>query len=1221
MTTIIGQAQETATGALHSLATRAENRTLIADAGGIELLIPLFDGGSAETKAEVESALLTLAIENPSNQFNIASKLVAMIANGPDDAREATTAVQQGRVEAQEHATRVIYTMSLDRKNRDALSRTGAIAQLVRQLKGGSDKAQVLASNALSQIARISGDLRIQVTQQLVTLLGSSNADVRQRAGTALRDDTSEGGEDKKHQREAAMAGGVGPLVELLKAGLSDDRVEAQEYSLWSLSMTTDITRRKHMVEEGCIPPLVQSLKSGKLSADSQEHAAMVLACLSIDTSNHEAIIERDGIRQMVALLSGEDKTLGAKKQAALGLSRLANYNAETQERIVKGGGITPLVQWLIGGDNSGPPDVAARALAAIARENEHIQMWVAEAGAIPPLVQMLDGFTDIDSHVAACSALATLARGAPSNQVSIAEAGGIPPLVELLLSSRMDCQENASNAIAMLAENEDNKLQVLRAGGIGPLVALLSIGNDATKQYTAKALHFLARDVPEIQATLAHEGASKPLTTLLASDENETQESAVGALLCLASHPDSRVNVVKRLVGVLLDKNTAAQLKAAEALAVLAARNSLNRATIVQAGAIEPLVGLLGNGQRADQNTPPERAAAVLADLARIGESKVEIARAGGIGPLVNMLSSSFEDSQTHAACALRYLSVTVDNKVTITSMGGISRFVTLLSSGTLEGQRHAAHALWQLAVSADSKAAVVQAGGIPALVALMLRADPDPEEVSKEDQRAHTETKESAAAVLSELARSQGGNRMAIVQQGGITPIVNLIREGSQVAQKHATCALWGLAQEPRFRPSIVETEGAVERLVELLRNFEGETQGFAAATLVCLVQDESGKATILSVGGPGPLMTIALGPANWLRSQCIDVLKMLGYPDPTENRATATSPPASPRFARYRAELAENPAIWMVMDEPVKQPINDEHMSDIARKIKAGDRVLVDPGSRRAEVRFVGKIPEIALGYWIGVQYDEAVGKNDGSVKGHRCFECAAEYGGFLRPDHIRADPDPPARKPRRVEEEEGVASATAGQTTAASADGKTRKKRGQMPDANGSAPSAQRTPRADSDADWDAAEDAEYIPPANATAPALASSAPAQKRRRTKSKDGAPTRPGLQATGTAAEEATEVTSTDESKRRPLSAKGTGKDRASREKSTDSRPASPRMSPRASTATPRVSNTPRAASNFAVKARDHSAASQSTTPRSQAPDDPLGTSRSKGRRKGVQ
>jgi len=789
------------------------------------------------------------------------------------------------------------------------------------------------------------------------------------------------------------------------------------------------------MAEEGCIPALIESLRKGELSADSQEHAAMVLSCLCVDVSNHESIIERSGIGQLVALLSGDDKTAGAKKQGAMGLAQLAVYNADTQARIAKEGALPPLVGWLLGEDeHGGPPEIAAQALSAIARQNEPLQMRIAELGAIPPLVLMLSETGDIDLHIAASDGLATLARDVPTNQAEVAQAGGIPPIVALLSSSRRECQENASKAIAALAPDDNNKLQILKAGGIGPLVALLKTGNDQTQMQVAKGLESLARDIPEIQATLAQEGASGPLTALLGSDHAETQESAMAALLCMASHPDSRTTVVQRLVGVLLGKNTAAQLKAAQSLAVLASRSSLTRQIIVHAGAIAPLVGLLGNGQRADKNTPPERAAAVLADLSRISESKVEIPRAGGIGPLVTMLDSACEDAQTYAVCALRYLSVSADNKASIVTMSGIPRFVALLSSGTVEGQRHATHALWQVATSADTKTAIVQAGGIPPLVALMHKRIVEDEETSEQDVRSLAETKESVAAVLSELARSQATNRKAIVGEGAINPLVALISEGSPAAQKHGTCALWGLAQDPRYRDMIAEMEGAVERLVELLRDFEGETQGFAAATLVCIAQDDVGKEAILGVGGPGPLMTIALGPPNWLRSQSVEVLKLLGYSDPSEKLSEA---PLSPRLMRYQAELCSNPAVWMMTEGPQKAHINDEHMADLARKMKVGDRVIVDPGSRLAEVRYVGKIPEIAPGYWIGVLYDQPVGKNDGAVKGRRCFECQAEFGGFLRPDHIHIDPEPPARRARTKEEEDAVEAAASSAAAEAAA----------------------------------------------------------------------------------------------------------------------------------------------------------------------------------------
>jgi len=88
-----------------------------------------------------------------------------------------------------------------------------------------------------------------------------------------------------------------------------------------------------------------------------------------------------------------------------------------------------------------------------------------------------------------------------------------------------------------------------------------------------------------------------------------------------------------------------------------------------------------------------------------------------------------------------------------------------------------------------------------------------------------------------------------------------------------------------------------------------------------------------------------------------------------------------------------------------EPPKERItDDEHMADLVAAMKVGDRCQVNPGGKRGSVQYVGKIPAIAPGFWVGVQYDEPVGKNDGSVKGSRFFECPPKFGGFLRPDKI-------------------------------------------------------------------------------------------------------------------------------------------------------------------------------------------------------------------------
>ncbi|KAI0731029.1 CAP Gly-rich domain-containing protein [Earliella scabrosa] len=193
---------------------------------------------------------------------------------------------------------------------------------------------------------------------------------------------------------------------------------------------------------------------------------------------------------------------------------------------------------------------------------------------------------------------------------------------------------------------------------------------------------------------------------------------------------------------------------------------------------------------------------------------------------------------------------------------------------------------------------------------------------------------------------------------------------------------------------------TIGGLKNKLELITGIPVQNQSISvyasedAPEPVVTLSDDSKPLGFYGVRDWQVLKVTDLNPATSFTGQLTDTSQVdkfeLSEAEYAQRQDTVLAYKQRNKIGRFAAKTTEEPQETQSIDIPIGARCEVESAEEDFRK--------------RGTVRYVGPT-DFAKGVWVGVEYDEPIGKNDGSVKGKRYFECGQNSGVFVKPDRVK------------------------------------------------------------------------------------------------------------------------------------------------------------------------------------------------------------------------
>ncbi|KAK4277971.1 hypothetical protein QN277_015884 [Acacia crassicarpa] len=287
--------------------------------------------------------------------------------------------------------------------------------------------------------------------------------------------------------------------------------------------------------------------------------------------------------------------------------------------------------------------------------------------------------------------------------------------------------------------------------------------------------------------------------------DISSSSSSSSGAL-----SPDASLDAdtprtplaVRRALQLLQSDDQDFKLQAARDIRRLTKTSQRCRRQLSQA--VGPLVSML----RFDSSESHEPALLALLNLAVKDEkNKISIVEAGALEPIISFLKSQNINLQECATASLLTLSASATNKPIICASGAIPLLVEILRDGSPQAKADAVMALSNLSTHPDNLSAILKTNPIPFIVDLLKTC------------KKSSKTAEKCCALIESLVGFDEGRTALTSEEGAVLAVVEVLENGNLQSREHAVGALLTMCESDRckYREPILR-EGVIPGLLEL-------------------------------------------------------------------------------------------------------------------------------------------------------------------------------------------------------------------------------------------------------------------------------------------------------------------------------------------------------------------------------------------------------------------